>query len=66
MTTQIIEGACTFAWRNYMLLHSGISEDDDRRAALFCYICSLDETAEYDFGLASSGCHLLEASRPIA
>jgi hypothetical protein len=51
MTTQAIEGACAFAWRNYMLLHSGISEDDNRRAALSCYITSLGETGEYDFGL---------------
>ena len=31
MTSQAIEGACAFAWRNYLLLHSGISENDDRR-----------------------------------
>jgi len=31
MTSQAIEGACAFAWRNYLLLHSGISEDDNRR-----------------------------------
>ena len=24
MTSQAIEGACAFAWRNYLLLHSGI------------------------------------------
>ena len=35
MTSQAIEGACAFAWRNYLLLHSGISENDDRRFALF-------------------------------
>src|SRR6266446_5947187 len=26
MTSQAREGACAFAWRNYLLLHSGISE----------------------------------------
>jgi len=35
MTSQAIEGACAFAWRNYLLLHSGISEDDNRRSASF-------------------------------
>ncbi|MCA6112948.1 hypothetical protein J6497_40400, partial [Bradyrhizobium sp. CNPSo 4026] len=33
MTSQAIEGACAFAWRNYLLFHSGISEDDSRRSA---------------------------------
>ena len=28
MTSQATEGACAFAWRNYLLLHSGISEND--------------------------------------
>jgi len=32
MTSQAIEGACAFAWRNYLLLHSGVSEDDNRRS----------------------------------
>jgi hypothetical protein len=26
MTSQAIEGACAFAWRNYFLLHSGVGE----------------------------------------
>ena len=34
MTSQATEGACAFAWRNYLLLHTGISENDSRRAAL--------------------------------
>lgn len=28
MTSQTVDGACAFAWRNYLLLHSGISEND--------------------------------------
>ena len=51
MTSQAIEGACAFAWRNYLLLHSGISENDDRRVALFRYVTHLRETGEYDFDL---------------
>ncbi|UPT83851.1 hypothetical protein HAP41_0000025950 [Bradyrhizobium barranii subsp. apii] len=51
MTSLAIEGACAFAWRNYLLLHSGVSEDDNRRSALFRYITSLRDTGEYDFDL---------------
>jgi hypothetical protein len=51
MTSQAIEGACAFAWRNYLLLHSNISENDDRRVALFRYVTHLRETGEYDFDL---------------
>ena len=51
MTSQAIEGACAFAWRNYLLLHSNISENDDRRVALFRYVTNLRETDEYDFDL---------------
>lgn len=51
MTSQAIEGACAFAWRNYLLLHSTISENDDRRVALFRYVTHLRETGEYDFDL---------------
>jgi hypothetical protein len=49
MTSQAIEGACAFAWRNYLLLHSGVSENDDRRVALVRYVTDLRQTAEYDF-----------------
>jgi hypothetical protein len=49
MTSQAIEGACAFAWRNYMLLHSCISENDSRRSALCRYVTSLHDTREYDF-----------------
>jgi hypothetical protein len=34
-----------------MLLHSGISENDSRRSALYQYITNLRETSEYDFDL---------------
>ena len=46
MTSQAIEGACAFAWRNYLLLHSGISENDNRRSALYRYVTSLRDTGE--------------------
>ena len=51
MTTQAIESACAFAWRNYMLFHSGISENDNRRSALFRYVTNVRDTGEYDFDL---------------
>ena len=49
--TQAIEGACAFAWRNYLLLHSGVSENDNRRSALHRYISDVSNAGEYDFGL---------------
>ena len=53
MTWQATEGACAFAWRNYLLHHSGISENDNRRSALYRYITNLRDSGEgkYDFGL---------------
>jgi hypothetical protein len=51
MTSQAIEGACAFAWRNYLLLHSGISENDNRRSALFRYVTNLRDAGEYGFDL---------------
>ena len=52
MTSQaIIDGACAFAWRNYLLIHSGIGEDDSRRSALDRYVTDLRNDGEYDFGL---------------
>ena len=50
MTSQATEGACAFAWRNYLLLHSGISENDRTRSALYRYVTNLD-TGEYGFDL---------------
>jgi hypothetical protein len=51
MTSQAIEGVCAFAWRNYLLINSGISEHDNRRSALFRYVTNLRDTGEYDFDL---------------
>jgi len=51
MTSQATSGACTFAWRNYLLLHSGIRENDNRRSALCRYVTDLRDTGEYDFDL---------------
>jgi hypothetical protein len=51
MNSQAIEGACAFAWRNYLLLHSGISENDNRRSALHRYVTNLRDAGEYDFNL---------------
>ena len=50
MTSQAVEIACAFAWRNYLLLHGG-SENNGRRAAVYRYISSLCDTGEYDFDL---------------
>ncbi|MGV7219439.1 hypothetical protein [Bradyrhizobium sp. UFLA05-112] len=51
MTSQATEGACAFAWRNYLLLHSGVSENDNRRSALYRYVTNLRDTGQYDFDL---------------
>jgi hypothetical protein len=51
MASQAIEGACAFACRNYLLLHSSVSENDSRRSALYRYIINLRDTGEYDFDL---------------
>jgi hypothetical protein len=51
MTSRATEGACAFAWRDYLLHHSGISENDNRRSALFRYVTDLGDTGEYDFDL---------------
>jgi hypothetical protein len=51
MTSQTIEGACAFAWRNYLLLHNGISENDTRRSALYRYVVNLRDIGEDDFDL---------------
>jgi hypothetical protein len=51
MTSQAIEGACAFAWRNYLLLHSGISENDSTRSALCRYVANLRDNGEYRFDL---------------
>jgi hypothetical protein len=49
VNTQVVEGACAFAWRNYLLLHTGVSENDDRRAALSSYVTSVGEAGDCGF-----------------
>jgi hypothetical protein len=49
MTSQARDGACAFAWRNYLQLHSGVSENDSRRSALYRYVANLCDTGEYGF-----------------
>jgi len=49
MTSQATEGACAFAWRNYLLLHTGMSENDDRRSALYRHVANLRDAGEDDF-----------------
>lgn len=49
MTSQAIEGACAFAWRNYLLLQSGVRENDTRRSALYRYVADLHNAGEDDF-----------------
>jgi hypothetical protein len=51
MSSEAREGACAFAWRSYLLLHSGISENDNRRSALYRYIANLRDTGEDSFDL---------------
>jgi hypothetical protein len=51
MTSQAIEGACAFAWRNYLLVHSSISENDSRRSALYRYVTNVRDAGQYDFDL---------------
>jgi hypothetical protein len=51
MTSHVTESACSFAWRNYLLFHSDISETDNRRSALYRYVTNLRDTGEYDFDL---------------
>jgi hypothetical protein len=49
MTSQARDGACAFAWRNYLQLHSGISANDTRRSALYHHITNICDTGEYGF-----------------
>jgi hypothetical protein len=51
MTNQAMESACAFAWRNYLLLHSDVSETDIRRSTLHRYVANLRDSGEYDFDL---------------
>ena len=51
MTTQAVESACAFAWRNYLLRHSGIGENDNRRSALHRYVSNVRDAGGYEFDL---------------
>ena len=64
MISRVTEGACAFAWRNYLLLHSEMSENDSRRSALYRYVTNLRDTGEDDFD--HSGSRLLEKTGRIA
>jgi hypothetical protein len=48
MGTRTAEVAFASAWRTYLLLHNDVSEDDDRRATLRCYISNLFKAGEND------------------
>ena len=50
MTSHAAEGACAFAWRNYLLLNNGVSEDDAIRAILHRHIANLCDSGQRDFG----------------
>jgi hypothetical protein len=51
MTSQATEGACAFVWRNYLLLHSDISENDSTRSALYRYVTNLRDTGQFGLDL---------------
>lgn len=51
MTSQATEGPCAFAWRNYLLRHSSINENDSRRSALYRYVNNLRDAGEDDFDI---------------
>jgi hypothetical protein len=57
MTSQAVDGVCAFAWRNYLLLHSGISENDSRLFALYRYVADLGGGIGRVFGTqCGAGC----------
>jgi hypothetical protein len=49
--TDAVEGACALAWREYLLRHKGINENDDRRTALHRYVSTLSDAGEHDFNV---------------
>jgi len=51
MTSQSVEGACAFAWRNYLLRHNDVDENDSRRSALYSYVTNVRDAGGYDFDL---------------
>ena len=48
MGTRTAEVAFASAWRTCSLLHSDVTEDDDRRATPRCYISNLFKAGEND------------------
>ena len=46
MSSHAVEGACAFDWRNYLLVHKGVNENDDRRTALDRYVNGLYDAGE--------------------
>ena len=53
MTSQPLEDVCAVIWHNHMLVNSGVSENDDRRTALYRFIRDLHAYGgdEYDFDI---------------
>ena len=67
MTFPPVEGACAFVWRNYMLVHSGVSDNDGMRGALHRYVSDLYEAGKYDFDvLQAAAVVYLKKTRRIA
>ena len=48
MDIRTAEVACASAWRNYLLLHKEVDEDDDRRTTLLRYLTNLCEDGEHN------------------
>ncbi|MBR1128411.1 hypothetical protein [Bradyrhizobium iriomotense] len=48
MTSRAAEFARAAAWSTYLMAHTGVEEDDDRRTALDRYIINLCESGEQD------------------
>jgi hypothetical protein len=65
MTSQARDGACAFAWRNYLQLHSGVSENDTVRP-LPLHHQSLRYGWIWFRSVADSGSRLLEKAGRIA
>jgi hypothetical protein len=51
MTSYAVESACAFAWRNYLLVHKGVNENDDRRTSLDRYVNSLYDAGKCRFDM---------------
>ena len=51
MTSLAVEGACAFAWRNYLLVHKAVNENDDRRTSRHRYVNGLYDAGEYRFDI---------------